>query len=557
MNHIYVLHPAERKPDKLCPRDEVAHPSKLADTISGFTRRWRSFILGEHEMFYLRIEYDKQFYKDVSSSHLYIATDSSNMTMFTDAHTVRKDSYNDMFEFLNKHYSSKFMVTCPVFELQPPGNIVQNIYYSIQVSDTQTPVFLSPEIFVEIRDLVNNRCYTVCNGLIFFLAMVREKMWNTRVALNVIANWRENIDGDISESIDINGVWQQLYMEHPIPMIGDFPAYYATMYPSVPCSFYKYIKSGDTVPLSQYIDDNNGNNTDDDTTICMYATPITSMFPYFNRDIFRHYNNTFGISERRTTIFETPYELEDNDHQSIDIEGMFISILRSKRAWKWWSVYGPIYLRKAWEMNGSTFDFCIYCYQVLFHLYNEPLYTVKYSHTKVRSIWIMALTLFNTPPTDMKLFLNILYVKNIIYENFNIRRWHPMPPVAFMKDLLGYYRDTLNWFSIHKNKIYTTHSYDRERLLSILSPYIHISNKKDDEFMLKCSMYQLMKLDTIGRIFVKYMLDKNISRKLICVDKIFGLKDNTEPIVNLSSNSAYEVGMILKDYLRSHRDVLI
>lgn len=571
MNHVYVVHPGKRTPDRLCPRDEVAHPSKLASAVTSVLRHWRSIVVNGHEMFYLRIEYDRQFYEDVSSSHMYVAVDPrSGASVFSDAASVSRDSCTDMYNFLKKHHSSQFMATSPVFELKMTNPQAPNIYYSIPVSDTQYPVYIVPGVVVEVHDLINQRCYTVCNGLTLFLAMVRARAWDTRPALEAIRMWRSEMEGCISEAADTSGVWQGLYTDHPIPMIADFPEYYATMYPPAPCSFYRHVAVEDSVPLSQYIDDTDAPSDDSEATnaatdaatagiTCVYATPITSMFPYFNRSTFRYYNRTFGFSDQTPTVFDTPYELEEGDHQLLDIEGMFVSILRSRRAWRWWKRFGHVYLRQAWAAEGKTLGFSVYCYQVLFHLYDTPLYGIRYSRAKVRAIWSMALVLFDTHPADMKVFMNILYVKNIIYENFNINRWHPMPPVAFMKDLLGHYRGSIGWFATQKNKIFTTHTYDRATLMRVFAPYIQVYEEKENVFSLSCSLYQLIKLDTRGSAFARSVLDRNMAQKLLCINRIFAMNTaaDTRPLVDIGEHNAYEVGTLLTEYLKSHRGDLI
>ena len=72
MNHVYVIHPHKRIPTKLCPRDEVAHPSKLLDAVLSSTRTWREFRLQNAPLYYTRIEYDRRFAEDLTSSHLYV-----------------------------------------------------------------------------------------------------------------------------------------------------------------------------------------------------------------------------------------------------------------------------------------------------------------------------------------------------------------------------------------------------------------------------------------------------------------------------------------------------
>jgi hypothetical protein len=148
-------------------------------------------------------------------------------------------------------------------------------------------------------------------------------------------------------------------------------------------------------------------------------------------------------------------------------------------------------------------------------------------------------------------------IKTIIYKAFTINRWNPKIPTSFMVDIMNIYKETMNWFNTHIKRIYTTNIYDNTILVPIFTPYIQVSADVANEYTMTCSFYHLLKLDEMGSIFVKYILDKRICKKLLCIEKIFGLKPEQEPLVPLSDHDASTIGNILTEYLRSNRNLLI
>lgn len=561
MNHVYVVHPRDRKPVKLCPRDEVAHPNKLADIVFRENRNWRDMNIDGNTMLYLRGEYDKMFYDNVVSSHFYVLTDIPSISIFLDAQRVSGNSMDDMVKFLQKHHSTLFLITSPVFVMKTPFNS-PNIHYTIPVNHEHAPIYLPLGTIIELRDIIINRCYTVCNGVTLFLAMVRANHWTPSIAQNAFENWQKiNLENNNSLIMPVmTEVWQDLHTTHPIPMIADFPNYYATMYPPVPVSLLKLLEVEDTVPLSQFVDQN---MEDEDDMISMYASPMTSMYPYFNKSIFDYYNPDFANIEnlenleQKDTIFEAPFDIEEEDVQFVDVEGFLISMLRSKQAWKWWNKYKSIYIKKVFQTNNSSYGFLMYTFQILFDLYEMPYPNIRYSKRKVRSIWNSIIETIEIPAPNIKMFMNIIIVKSLIYKHFNINRWNPKIPISFIIDMMKYYQDEIDLYKVCHNKVYTVNSYDPNEVLSIFAPHMRINNEKHNEYNLVCSFYQLLKMDRQGALFIKYILDRKVAKKILCIETIFGMKNNKDPYINLTEHNAYTIGGILMDYIKENRNVLL
>ncbi len=551
INHVYVVHPHKRKPIKLCPREEVAHPERLDDIVFRNSRNWRDINIDGTIMRYLRGEHDKQFYENIASSHFYVLTDVASTSIFLDAQRVSRNSIDEMVCFLLKHHSTNFLVTAPVFVMETYRRI-PNIHFSIPVSDVHVPIYLPLGNTIEVRDMINTRCYTVCNGITLFLAMVRINRWTPGIARSAFEIWQRSCT-DVHPA-DLQGVWQDLYTAHPIPMIADFPNYYATMYPPVPVSFLPCLNSEDTVPLSQFVEQN---VEDEDDTTSFYASPLTSMYPYFNQDIFDYYNPNFANTDTVQPVFQAPFDIEDDDIQFVDIEGFLIGILRSRRAWKWWKRFGPTYIKKAFHANNGSYGFLMYIFQVLFDLYELPYISIRYTRSKVRSIWISILDMIDIPPYDIKMFVNIILVKSIIYKHFNINRWNPNIPIPFMVDVMRRYQNNMDWYKVSRNKVYTISTYDINEILAIFSPYMRIHNENSNEYTLVCSFYQLLKMDEKGAIFVKRVLDRHVAKKLLCIERIFGMKNDMSPIADVTEHDGYAIGNIVMDYLKDNRGDII
>lgn len=538
MNHVYVDHPNKNIPIRLCPRDEIAHPKKIHDAIFSKKKRWHHTKINNVYMSYKRINYNKQLYDDICASHFYVVTESRSI--FKDCKRVNKYSHRDMVEFLSKHQSTLFLITTPVFNLTTE----EDTYFSMPATIEQTPYFSDTGTTITLRDLIDSQSYTVCNGITVFLAMLRSKIWDIHEARIAIEEWYQFHKND---NVEMSEVWQFLYINHPIPMIAEFPIYYATMYPAVPDVFFKFFDIEDTVPLAQFMNENN------DT--CFHATPITSMFPYFNRSVFNYYNNDFSSNDSTTDlIFDVPYNFEESDLKQIDIEGFFISIVRSRRAWRWWKSYGRTYLEKLLKTKKDPYKIFNHCMVILFFLYEMPYPDIKYPHWRVRAIWNLVLSVFNVDHVDIQLFLTVNVVRNIIYRSFEIIRINPIMPLPFIIDVMKHYNKKINWFNSHRYKLYTIHDIDIIR--AIFSPYIHLNNEDFYEYILQCSLYQLFKLDTDYNVFVEHIINKKIATNIIYIDRIFGLTESSQDYECLDNNF-YTVGILIKEYLRDNRNDII
>lgn len=545
MNQAYIVHPLHRAPVKLCPRDEVAHPEKLVKIVRKHRRNWREIRIYDHMCYYIRGEYDRTFYQDVSSSHFYVLTDASSIFMFSDAESVGADDGNQMLEFLKKHAFTPFVITTPVLRLDT-GTNAPDLHYSVPISHFHAPIYMSTGNTLELRDMIHSMCYTQCNGLILFLAMVRGHYWVPKVAYHALKEW--NASGPIAA--DLTPLWQDLSTTHPVPMIADFPCYYATMNPPVPMKFMDLLYDEDTIPITQYVDD-----TDPEGPTCIYASPRTAMMPYLNKAVIDYYHPDLLYSNTNT-MWAPPFDLEEEDIHMVDMEGMFLAILRSRRAWGWWKIYGPHCLRQASHTNQHTCNFAMHCLRILFYLYERPYPGMRYTRSRIRSIWNLVLEVLDISASDMRLLLSIISVRSLIYHKFGIYRWNPVFPVGFLVDVMNRYQDELDWFKVQNNHVYTKNLYDPTAIINLFSPYIQLMYRAKNEYYLTCSLHQLLSIEHTGAIFVKNVLEKRVAQKLLCMEKIFGLKKNPS-ILPVSEQCAYEVGTIMMDYFRTHRNELI
>jgi hypothetical protein len=547
MNHVYVVHPHKRVPTKLCPRDEVAHPAKLLEAVLRPSRAWRELHIYNSTLYHMRVEYNKRFDTDLVSSHLYVLVDNESMPMFADARLIPRDDEREMLQFLRKYGETIFAVTSPVFRVETDET---DVYYSIPVHVFHVPMYPTPGNQLELRDMIHLRCYTLCNGLTLLLAMVRMRHLKAGAAMRAIRTWYITRGYETFHSA-MSPVWQNMCVSHHIPMIADFPSYYATMHPPLPPMFYSLLDTKNDIPLSQWVDEN-----DPEDDVCLYASPITAMFPYLHKPVMDYYNPCDFAFSGNSVMFQPPFEIEPQDEQLIDVEGLFIGVLRSRHGWRWWKTNGVSYLKSAFDVNKRSFGFIMYCFQILFHMYHTPYYGIRYTRSKVRTIWRLILREFNMSPSNMRLFINIVVVRSIVYRAFGSNRWHPVFPISFLVDVMDFYRDRISWFSKHRSRVYTSNSYNPDEVVALFSPYMEFRSVGDNDYILDCSLYQLLRMDNIGAIFVRKVIDKRVAKKLLCVQELFGLKKE-RPLVDLPEQEAYVVGTVLMDYLQNHRDSIM
>lgn len=212
------------------------------------------------------------FYFVATFSDYYILTDC--VSMFDS--NIKKD-----FEWLKSYWNCLALITT---------NTTNN-YPTVRCDHADLP------------SLLDNRCYTIVNGLTIYLAYHRARKIRARDALPVLQNFVATFSQSPLQPVTV--AWEHLYYGKNVPNIADLPWYYTCMGPQW---------ADPRICRLFYTDSFVYHSTN---ASILYASPRNAMYPYFNPDI---------------------YNLDPDQDVPLDPETMLTAVTRTKRSMKYASM---------------------------------------------------------------------------------------------------------------------------------------------------------------------------------------------------------------------------
>lgn len=338
-------------------RQEIASPQRLLFCVlDNIYNPWRIY---RHDGCVL---YYKRFH------HYFILTQKPRMFDF---------SFSTPEDWLENHWDTLAIITTDI-----SNNIATSNNYH------QTRVYIAghhPENILD--DLIDEKCYTVFNGLTLFLALHRIGILKCNT-----------IYATLQQFVATNGVqplqnvpddWHEIYYDRNIPNIADHPWYYLCMgIPWADRKIMELFRWNDIDPFPEMVTQ----------SMVVFTSAHTAMFPYFNISFWKSHEEWLSFDENIIP----------------DYTGFFMGVTRTKRAFKWYLNNHENVATKFRQVVTPS-----YCYRLFHTLFN--IYNSGYQQARIRRIW--------------KLYILTCCQPRLL--NYLLRRHQTMYiPIGFLKDIV-------------------------------------------------------------------------------------------------------------------------
>ena len=275
---------------------------------------------------------------------------------------------SDIVTWLFKWWNTPFLVTTSIYRC-----ILTNELFGVTNGTLNA---IRYPLTQSLNDLLEGRCYTICNGLILAIAMHRLGKLQTadmKLALSYLFDYHRV--RDMYQEVPVE--WAVYYYGHQTHQVADFPSYYACMGPQFvdPVIFDMLLINSETGGMI------NTSAMMPNTQKVGMTTHRSSMLPHLH-----------------SVIFD---KLEPRFAGRPDIMGVLTAVCCNRRSWKWWLKNSDII--DSWN-DTRTLCFC-------FLLYKYGTDNGKIVRSRIRYIWnqiairIPLCNLLNTIPESPLVFV--------------------------------------------------------------------------------------------------------------------------------------------------------
>ena len=395
LNHVMLMRPEHVQSAAMCPREEVAAPSK---------------ILRRHEWLDVRAmqAFDSELleaYAEIVSSDrcsCYLLAPEESLVLWKTVFDVPISSAH-IKNWLDSHWDKRFIVTYPI------------INKSYSYSHKPPYIFRLPDpTCMHIQTQLHNKSYTICNGLTIALAMHRSGAWPGRVMKQIDLNSLPRL-----EAVDIDTKWMPFYNDH-ILQICDFPTHYA-LCGGADLGVIAHLMraSGPAVQLQQQMLGSR----------IKYASYTATAFSSgkVNWELYKMLTSTASWPARS-------YLHTNGDTSEPDWFGFARACVGSRGFWRAWRQNARFRTDVLIKLNSSPSQKSVLnlVFPALFVLHEQGFHRAR-----VRELWKTCFAFFgrDTVVPWLRAYITRHLVTELMSEQFprDVMR-HTMPPVAFMKE---------------------------------------------------------------------------------------------------------------------------
>lgn len=531
INNVMVAHPFKRVPADICPREEIAAPSKLLALAQVTQDGWDAYdiegIEYQRTWIQMRVKYP-------SLSSKIRALGFYGITRHVEMFSSLLDKDTDIFTWLKEYALKPCIITTPLLTYRTK---YQEVFYTVSNTFPQETVQIAPIPDLTDQMLAAN-AYTICNGLTFALAMHRLGHWDHPTFLLALQQWLDATDPLYSE---ITVELQPLVVQHVIPQTCDHPYFYACMgkdkasIPVLACLREKY---GVLEPFHQQ--HNNG--------ISIVTNASLQMLPYTPLHVFDHVNSYY-------------YEEDDDDGPTtrMDLGGLLQALFTQKGLWKRWMMTYEENLR-TYDSFGNDDDFIDRCMKRIFMLYNKGSHVRKLCTSRMRQFWLQIMHVLDPNKVRMTRWVHKYVVLTYIKEELEKQGvhgvfWLPQIPIPFMVDMLAIYKDAWKLF-------------DACTPISIITSYGNLRDIFPEATVdVNESSSKPYRICKVQRPLMSYMTKMPKSSSLYKFAKMMKKKAQEKlrtlytglmrpSIPKLNPHDGYTLWMILNDYFTEHKESL-
>ncbi len=525
LNQIYVPKGLDSHvPLPMCPREEIACPYKLlACTLENIS--WDPIELHDIPMQRTWITWRKSFYEgQVTTLGFYVCVEDPAMFQTIPIHGTSAE----MHAWLTRWRKQYFIITCPVFmDHHQHGHEmfgVGNTYGAFNA-----PFFPLVDL---CHQLITIHSYTIGNALTLALALHRTGYWSHHDLYDALE--RAFLCEYMPYIQPVPIPYIPFFVDHVVPHICDHAKYYAVMGKDPAHSSIYHLLSTVDEPDAEppYIEQ--VHIMAQETSLI--TNPVVASFPFHKP----------GPNTIRT-MFYTP-SMDDDDVACYDLVGFFQSMVRNKRAWKWWIAHRRAIWNLIFERQEGTMNEKIqYILQALFHIYDTgSKKTLAYS--RVRALWKDLCMQIHTEDIQKWFHRHVQIcwlVHHLQQRDVEVRMQVFHCPVAFLKDLETFHQ--IDICSICGSNILT--SYGPIVSMILQEHGISFHEHTQNVYRVQISLSTLMNTfgDTSYNIWKK-QLDKRAAWRLHVLKQAFMVPT----IPRLDENHGATIHLIMDDFYRNH-----
>ena len=174
----------------LCDRDEIADPRKLLLLIDSCPKEWSVYHYNNKYYYSILIPWNKIYnsYGNKIESH-YFRVLCQNPSMFT----LKNINTDDWFR---KNYCKLFLISHVITSSVPYNENNKNIFIKKYISKNNNSLISLTNIVKnsdeEMNTIIDNKCYTICNGVILLLALHRLNIIDSSITKNNLEMLTQN-----------------------------------------------------------------------------------------------------------------------------------------------------------------------------------------------------------------------------------------------------------------------------------------------------------------------------------------------------------------------------
>lgn len=427
--------------NKYCYRDEVAHPRKLQEIcINGESIEWNIYTYDNIPFFSSIIPWNAPYSSyghDINA--MYFRVLCRRPSMFDEV--ISYTHINQFKQWLNRYNDAMFVIThCIVSE-------DDDVRYICSLDGNCLLDNLAYKSDEEMAYIIDNKCYTVCNGVTLILALIRMGRIDVATSCELmryffpagkLLSYFQYVDDD----------WHSLYYNNLSHQVADFPSLYICHGPDFSyreiLEFFYPLNDIYHIPYFQL-----------HTHTVSIALPQSIMFPNFNQEHWEKHDSVYKYMYETITL-RNIHDAANPEAVATpvcpDFAGLVQAFSKSEEALEYWNQYSADILH-ATLVNRSTNDdsdntqnenendrktipqlmkekHILFFLKACFHYFKYGSQT-QMNKARIRKIWVDILqfishdALLNVVSTLYVLNPTMMY--NIMYETI---------PIEFLEDVL-------------------------------------------------------------------------------------------------------------------------
>lgn len=545
VNTIFHMPFEGRIPLPWCPREEIVSPAKAEAALDALASpdqaAWNELTIGigiagidpagtdiaVHHMYQTIIpwEHPVDEYPAILAHYFYVVCDDVALWARV-ADVLRHPSQEAIATFLREDGPRRILFTTPVYSYGGMPFLVENRFPSRRV-----PV---DELAGAFQQAVLSESFTIASGLVLLLALHRAGRIPSAPLADALAAYLGEDPPDI-----VPDAWMGLYQSHASPMVAECPLAFAMTGPRRAARPVLEALGLNDPPLlfDQLVQENSA----------LWHIPLSYALPTLSPDLLP------ALAEGPLWLQAADDLASEGDRMLPDVYGFFHGIIRTARTWAWWREpsHRRRYLRQLRGIARTAHAYLDLALPPLFHLYRAQRYARHHRYGRVRqmmrdvmgtvdgrllSTWIFRYTVERATRTEAERQDQLLYLDARAY-----------PPVGFLRDAapsLDFFR-RCTCVVKHRFPLIFRTVYPQATLLA-LRDGVRV-------FRLCASLYQIWKEEFPNSpfaIFRTRCIEDPATRVLWAID--VGMHQRSS-----HDGPNYEVGMVLKEWLRDHRDQMV